>query len=159
MLFRPAQLSDLDRLCELELQAYGPLEATPRRILEGLLKNEEKYQKLKCTVLERDGVVLGFVVMEHLEDKNFAADLVIAPEEQGQGYGRSLFERVIEPDKLHWLAVKVTNLKARALYEKLGFRPLKEVSEFYKDGSAGLLMERAAGAGLGDNSRSSIESE
>jgi ribosomal protein S18 acetylase RimI-like enzyme len=38
--------------------------------------------------------------------------------------------------------VKVTNHRARAFYEKYGFRKLRRVTGYYEDGEDGLLLYR-----------------
>lgn len=136
---RPAQLADVDVLYHLQLEAYGELEATPRAILEGLLKQEARFQRLRCFVLQEDQNILGYIVVEDLEHITIA-DVVVRPPQRGQGHGERLIRHILESGRLHILSVKESNQRAQALYRKLGFAEIQRLEKYYKDGSDALIL-------------------
>lgn len=73
----------------------------------------------EVTVAEADGRVLGFLALALAEGR--LDQLFIAPDAQGRGVGRALFEaaRRRMPDGF-WLSTQPANGRACAFYERLG---------------------------------------
>ncbi|RAK68558.1 GNAT family N-acetyltransferase [Phenylobacterium kunshanense] len=71
------------------------------------------------TVAEAEGRLIGFVAICLAERR--LDQLFVAPEAQGQGVGRNLFDvaRSTMPDGF-WLSTQTDNLRARAFYERQG---------------------------------------
>jgi ribosomal protein S18 acetylase RimI-like enzyme len=63
--------------------------------------------------------------------KNYFAHLGVSPECQGQGIGRRLVEHFLERSRTEHqthaaLDVSITNIRAQALYERIGFKTIEE---------------------------------
>ncbi|MFQ6171955.1 GNAT family N-acetyltransferase [Oryzobacter sp. R7] len=92
-------------------------------------------------VLVRDGCPVGRLVLDRRAEGVRVVDIAVVPEEQGRGIGTTVLRRVLDeaedarlPVTLHVVAAS----RARRLYERLGFRTLRE------DG-VHVLMGRTAG--------------
>lgn len=76
-------------------------------------------ERWEVTVTEADGRLLGFLALALSEQR--LDQLFIAPDAQGLGIGRALFE--VAKRRLpngFWLATQPDNRRARAFYERLG---------------------------------------
>ncbi len=79
-----------------------------------------------CTVLEVEGVVLGFSVFSHAVDESTLLNIAIYPDIQGKGYGRLLLSSGLQTQqqqgaKQCFLEVRVSNVSAKKLYGSLRF--------------------------------------
>lgn len=74
-----------------------------------------------------DGEMLGYFIAMKGVDEMHLLNLTIAPAQQGKGHGRRLLDelrslcRAQEAERL-WLEVRQSNARARALYQRYGFR-------------------------------------
>lgn len=73
------------------------------------------------------GQLIGYYVAMHGVDEMHLLNLTVAPSLQGRGYGRALLEalrvRSLQSDaRKLWLEVRMSNERARELYERAGFR-------------------------------------
>jgi ribosomal protein S18 acetylase RimI-like enzyme len=75
---------------------------------------------------------VGVLIVEESAEQIFLSELQIRPEWQGRGIGtsivRSLMERAAAAGKPLTLRVLHVNPRAKALYERLGFEPFKEIA-------------------------------
>jgi GNAT superfamily N-acetyltransferase len=80
---------------------------------------DELAGRWEVTVAEQDGRLLGFLALALAERR--LDQLFIAPDAQGSGVGRALFEvaRQRMPDGF-WLSTQPANPRACAFYERLG---------------------------------------
>jgi ribosomal protein S18 acetylase RimI-like enzyme len=90
---RPAAVADVPRLTELVQAAYGHyverLGGPPRPMTDDYT---EVVRSARVTVAERDGQILGLVVLR-ISDEGFLVDNVaVDPSHQGEGVGRALLE-------------------------------------------------------------------
>jgi ribosomal protein S18 acetylase RimI-like enzyme len=90
---RPAAVADVPRLTELVQAAYGHyverLGGPPRPMTDD---STEVVRSARVTVAERDGQILGLVVLR-ISDEGFLVDNVaVDPSHQGEGVGRALLE-------------------------------------------------------------------
>ncbi len=101
--------------------------------------DEKSFLSYDCLVALVDGVVAGFLVSRHVflatsdaagerEILNVAVDLPY----RGQGVGERLLRAELERGGIHFLEVRESNLAARKLYEKQGFRKVAIRKLYYQ---------------------------
>jgi ribosomal protein S18 acetylase RimI-like enzyme len=92
---------------------------------------ETRFHPESWQIIQSDGQDIGVLVAEEEADEIYLAEIEILPEWQGQGIGssvvRSLMKRAAASGKPLTLRVLHVNESARLLYERLGFRPFKEI--------------------------------
>ena len=85
----------------------------------------------------RHGIV-GFMGVWYMQDQMHLVTLAVTPEWQGRGVGQRLlldcFDMAIEAELgMIVLEVRVTNARARAIYERFGFRRKGTLKAYYQD--------------------------
>lgn len=85
-----------------------------------------------------DAKVVGFLVVRVLDREWEIENIAVSTKLQRGGYGRQLISEMIhtartENAKLIFLEVRESNLKARAFYEKHGFRESGRRKGYYND--------------------------
>jgi ribosomal protein S18 acetylase RimI-like enzyme len=82
-------------------------------------------------VIQAEGVDVGVLILQDNDDELYLAEIEILPEWQGRGIGsavvRSLMREAASRQKPLTLRVLHVNQPARTLYERLGFRPFREI--------------------------------
>ena len=106
----------------------------PKRICLGILDLDTK--KLL-------GLCSAWIVIDELHLTFFA----IHPLRQREGLGKFLLSDLIKRSKLHQtnhinLEVKKNNEPAKAFYKAMGFKTVGNRSNFYKDGSDALILNK-----------------
>jgi ribosomal protein S18 acetylase RimI-like enzyme len=128
MRIRPAKASDVEALREIVERAYSAyVERIGRRPAPMDDDYAEKLRSGHVFVADRDGEVVGLVVLLVAEDHLLIENVAVDPERQGEGMGRSLMahaeafasERRISELRLYTNAAMTENL---ALYARLGYR-------------------------------------
>lgn len=89
-------------------------------------------------VLERvNGIIanelIGYLRLHVRDDSGYLAAIYLLPDEQGKGYGRTLWEAALEWFKSRgvsevMLTVAAGNERARAFYQRLGFMEMAETT-------------------------------
>lgn len=156
---RPLNPGDVDRLIEIQSEpsvARWWHLPDPERVQ----RNVEGVGAPGCVSLaiEREGQLIGLIQYEEENDSDFrhaAVDMFIATEHQGQGIGpdavRTLARYLIGERRHHRLTIDpiVSNAAAIRAYEKVGFRPVGVMRQYWlgPDGALhdGLLMDLLAG--------------
>jgi ribosomal-protein-alanine N-acetyltransferase len=94
-------------------------------------------------------IELGLSEMQrfNLIKKGHVVSLAVLPEYRGKGLGKGLISNAFKGmlgygAKESYLEVRVSNLAAVSLYEKLGFKVVKTRKNYYKDGEDAYLMAR-----------------
>ena len=82
--------------------------------------------------------ILGFMGCWYMVDQIHLVTLAVDPEEQGRGVGRRLLLDLFDLARISELntgvlEVRVTNTRARRLYEEFGFRLKGTLHQYYKD--------------------------
>ena len=102
---------------------------------------EEAVQAYQSTVIEEDGNVIGFCILQPVLDEANLLLMAVDPNFQGKGYGYKLLEESISllknsPVQI-FLEVRESNIAAIALYEKAGFHQIDLRKNYYPnpDGS------------------------
>jgi len=87
------------------------------------------------SVIDLQGETIGFVDIIEREDCFYLENIEIAPQCQSRGIGTRIIQKLIERAQLKRLPLKLQVLKvnprARALYERLGFRCTGETATHF----------------------------
>jgi GNAT superfamily N-acetyltransferase len=92
---------------------------------------DERFVPEHWQIIQVGGQDAGVLIVEEDAEQVYLAEIEVLPAWQGQGIGTaaigSLMERATATGKPLNLRVLHVNTRARALYERLGFRPYKEI--------------------------------
>ena len=87
---------------------------------------DRRFRQLSVSVVEVGSCPVGSLWLEQRPDSLYIHDLQVAPPRQGRGIGAAVIEMVIEQGASRGLPIVLSvlpaNPRARALYERLGFR-------------------------------------
>lgn len=146
---RPVRQRDLDRIEVIEAASFGAdaydrnLFADYTRICGGLF-----------LVADAGTKVIGYSITalpaRWAGKRAELVSVAVHPAYLGKGAAAALLESTLRRLRRRSVArltltVKVTNLRARAFYDKYGFRKLRRVPEYYEDGQDGLLLFKDLG--------------
>jgi ribosomal protein S18 acetylase RimI-like enzyme len=91
-----------------------------------LAEFERRFEQFSVSVIEVEARPVGSLWLEQRPDSLYIHELQVTPPQQGRGIGTAVVELVIEQGASHGLptglSVVPANPRARALYERLGFR-------------------------------------
>lgn len=126
---RPLVLADIPLLSVIEQVA------NPYPWSEGVFRSCFGSQYFNYALL-LDDVLQGFYFGQFLGVESQLFNICVASQAQGKGFGKMLLTHFIEQSQLRnaldaWLEVRVTNLKAIQLYEKLGFIETGRRANYY----------------------------
>ncbi len=146
LVIRPMALSDLDRVCEIERNLFAaPWSRTS-------FEDEVAGGATSASwVVERAGRVIAFMVSWVVADELHIGNLAVDPAMQSGGVATALLEHSLEDAArrgvaLAILEVRMSNRKARGLYEKFGFSEAAVRRGYYSDdGEDALVMLRTVG--------------
>lgn len=125
----PLEPSWLDRVVAVEAAAY-PHPWTPGNFRDALASG---YQAQMLVAGEQ---LLGYFVAMQVLDEVHLLNIAVAPKAQGQGCARLLLETLdhwsrLQGAKWLWLEVRESNARARAIYERHGYRQVGERKRYY----------------------------
>jgi [ribosomal protein S18]-alanine N-acetyltransferase len=117
--YRPMQMADLDAIMRIEPLLYSH-PWTRGNFSDSLKSGYTAYVLIKQTE------IIGYALTMMVLDEAHLLNISIAKTYQGQGLGRDLLSHMIVVAQYHkalnmFLEVRVSNLKAIALYESMGF--------------------------------------
>lgn len=91
----------------------------------------ENFETAKWRVIEVAGVIAGMVSWEETPTEIWLGSIEVHPRFQGRGIGTAVIRLLAEDARAKrkplTLRVLHVNERARALYERLGFQPLREI--------------------------------
>jgi ribosomal protein S18 acetylase RimI-like enzyme len=99
-------------------------------------------------VATREECRLGFALTHRrgVVGSPYLATLAVAPEHRGRGVGTLLLgfvEDYYRHEARHlFICVSSFNPRARRLYERVGFRPVGEIHDYFIEGESELLMHK-----------------
>lgn len=131
---REAQPEDLPDLARIVV-------ASP----EAAMWDPKEYLRYPCRVAEVQGGVAGFIVWRLTgPGEGEILNLAVWPQHRRRGVATRLMESVLAIPGLSWfLEVRESNLPARRLYERLGFRETGRRPCYYTDtGESAVVMRR-----------------
>ncbi|MFC3902406.1 ribosomal-protein-alanine N-acetyltransferase [Acinetobacter marinus] len=124
---RTMQDSDINAVCAIEQQVqFHPWTAS---------QFADSVQRYQATIVERDGEILGFCIVQKVLDEANLLLMAIDPKCHGQGLGTLLLndaiERLGDACVQIFLEVRESNYAAIALYEKVGFHQIDLRKNYY----------------------------
>ena len=154
-MLRPFQGADLDQVMHINFTCL-PENYTPQFFLD--LYNSFPNAFLVAAVRDK---IAGYIMCRievgfpetggiGIVKKGHIVSLAVLPECRRMGVGEALTLKAMDAmsdygAKECFLEVRVSNLPATNLYEKLGFRTAKKCSGYYSDGESALVMARKLG--------------
>ena len=140
---RRISLSDLDRVMEIEKASFPDREAWSRDYFESLYKIYPE----GFIVAENNGKIIGYTTGRPKEELAEIISLAVDPTWRQKGVGAKLTNFLIEHFKEKGLkeislCVRTKNKKAISFYQKLGFKILKTIKNYYRNGDDAFLMGR-----------------
>lgn len=143
VILRMASIRDLDQIVEVEKLSF--IDPYSRRFLAVLILSApifivveygKKIVGYICATVEKDDVLYGHII-----------SIAVHPSYRRKGIGSALLLRTIENlkkmgVKMVYLECRVSNRAAIKFYEKHGFRIIKRVPSYYRDGEDAYVMMR-----------------
>ena len=132
---RLARSDEADALCQLVTDAYthyiARMGKPPGPMLDDYARRIADQQ---AWVLDIDGMIAGLIVLEENGEALLLDNVAVSPAAQGKGYGRTLIafaeqearRRLFIELRLYTHVLMTENI---ALYERIGFRKTKTVTE------------------------------
>lgn len=104
-----------------------------------------------CWTMRTDGASAGYAIVLSVLDEAHLLNISVVRERQGRGLGRSFLEHLLERARCDgascfFLEVRLSNLPARALYQKVGFIEIGRRKGYYPstEGREDAIVMRAA---------------
>lgn len=138
--FRSMRLDDIPFVCEIEKEAF----TTPWS--EEAFRNELTHNLYAhYVVLEHEGRLAGYGGLWLIMDEAHITNVAVKAEFRGLGWGEKLMQRLKETAlflgaRRMTLEVRVSNTRAKQLYEKLGFHGAGIRKEYYTDNREDALI-------------------
>ena len=126
---RPMLEQDIPKVLEIEVRAHS--HPWSKGIFSDCLK-----VGYDCLVFESDDEMMAFSVMSYAPGEAHLLNICVKPELQGRGIGARVLQQLIararekKADTL-FLEVRISNRKARHLYEKAGFNEIGRRFDYY----------------------------
>jgi ribosomal-protein-alanine N-acetyltransferase len=138
--YRPLELRDLSAIEEIELRSYP----TPwsRSMFAGELA---KPSSMSLGAFEAGGRLLGYLIISRYVDAWHVMNVAVDPGERRKGIASALLTRLFEltadeSRRGYTLEVRVSNIGAIKLYERLGFRSRGVRRGYYTDNREDALI-------------------
>ncbi|PLS17240.1 ribosomal-protein-alanine N-acetyltransferase [Bacillus sp. M6-12] len=133
MSFRFMTEEDIDQILVVERKSF-----TLPWSREAFYNELHHNQYAVYIVLEEDGVIIGYCGAWIVIDEAHITNIAVLPEYRGRRLGEALLRKMMEIAKgmnviTMTLEVRVTNIVAQSLYEKLGFQRGGIRKNYYTD--------------------------
>jgi ribosomal-protein-alanine acetyltransferase len=124
VIIRAATEADLPAISEIQASAPEASQWNPR-----------DYLAHECRIAERDGLVLGFLVIRAVAEREWEIlNLAVARSVRRQGIGRHLLGDIQERHQGEFfLEVRQSNESARRFYAQLGFKTITIRLQYYSN--------------------------
>jgi ribosomal-protein-alanine N-acetyltransferase len=134
MTVRAASLADVDRVSEIEKDAFS--DPWSRASFERLVAENDPRVLFDVACFE-DGTVVGYLVAWFIMDEGEIANLAVAHGARSRGVGTLLLDTAITAARRRevgtiYLEVRDSNAAARALYASHGFQELGRRRRYYR---------------------------
>jgi ribosomal protein S18 acetylase RimI-like enzyme len=136
--FRPATPSDREWLFALDCATMAAQDgaADTRDLAAHRASFDRHFDASTISVIRAGGRDAGAIRLEQREGALYIAVLEVTPESQGRGLGTAVLRHVLARAAAERrpvvLRVHKTNIRARRLYERLGFRVTNEADAKYE---------------------------
>ncbi|MCB1141412.1 MAG: GNAT family N-acetyltransferase/peptidase C39 family protein [Leptospiraceae bacterium] len=134
-MLRPANLTDLDGLIQLETTSFDSDQISRRSFRYLLTKG-----KAETWLDEESGEIRGYAIVLFNSGTSSARlySIAVQPQSRGKGIAERLIRKIeetsLEKDFIYLrLEVRKDNLPAQNLYQKLGYKKIEIVKEYYED--------------------------
>jgi ribosomal-protein-alanine N-acetyltransferase len=135
-------IADIPEVAALESQVFSdPWSA------DSFLAEIERRPEIGYPVVIRDEseTLLAYAVAWFIVDEIHIGNIAVRPDRQGEGIGTYLLEHVLHEGRLRnmvyaTLEVRASNVRARALYERFGFRKIAVRKSYYRDNREDALV-------------------
>ena len=140
MSIREMKVDDLKRIVELEKDLFlSPWNE------EDFIHELKENPMAGYYILEKENQIIGYIGLWFLGHQQQITTIATDLHFQGQGYASQLMEYALEKsEELHYqnvnLEVRVSNVKAIALYQKFGFKNVAVRKRYYSNGEDAYLM-------------------
>ncbi len=141
---RPASLSDINRILEIEIQSFNS-DAFSKRQFISLLRNNNVF----FLVSETNQLISGYIIlMKRKKSRKLRIySIAVDPSYRRSNIGNELIKKaflVAMKNNLRFLSLEVNqqNKSAINFYIKHGFSIVKEIPNYYRDGEHGYRMIR-----------------
>lgn len=141
MNIRKAKISDLEAIKEIEDESFiNPF------TIEDLLYEISQNPVSNFLVLEKDGLVVGFIDYWVTFDSATIDQIAVKKSERNQGFAKILLEKSINDLKelgevsFFTLEVRTSNEPAINLYKSFGFQKVTIKEKYYDDGEDAIYM-------------------
>lgn len=124
--------ADLDGIVTIENASFPS--PWPRRIFEREIKSDKSYNR----VIRISDIVVGYIVTWTIYDEVHILNVAVHPEFRKAGLGEKLMRDCLSESaekglKYAILEVRITNVGAQKLYDKLGFKTIQVRHKYYSD--------------------------
>lgn len=99
----------------------------------------------KYLVARDDDKVIGYIGIEKVLDEVHIINMAVHPDYRGKEIGKRLMQHVLNDEEVFFLEVRVSNEKAKSIYEKYGFKMIYVRKGYYADGEDAYVMRRIPG--------------
>lgn len=96
----------------------------------------------KYLVARDDNKIAGYIGIEKVLDEVHIINMAVHPDYRGRGVGKRLMQNVLNDEDVFFLEVRVSNEKAKNIYEKYGFKVINIRKGYYADGEDAYVMRR-----------------
>lgn len=132
LIIKDMTLDDIDEIMKIESVSF------PTPWPKSLFQREIKYPKAYIKVLKEGSSVLGYIATWIIYDEVHILNIAIHPGHRRKGYAELLINDCINhfnnrDIRLILLEVRVNNIAAIKLYEKLGFKEVLVRKKYYSD--------------------------
>lgn len=131
MEIKRAENRHIEDICEIERLCFS----TPWD--ENAVKSEIEFENGVFLVCEEEGKAIGYISMRCVLDEGYINNVAVTPDFRRQGIGEELIKSLVEEGikkKLSFITLEVreSNVNARRLYEKQGFKEAGKRKRFYR---------------------------
>lgn len=141
------EITDLKRVVALEEELFTSAWSESDFLYE-ILHNDFSFNY----VLEDDGYIVGYIGVWIMYEQSQITTIGVDPKYQRQGLGKTMMNTVIDIANQQGcetmsLEVRISNQKAIALYENLGFQIVSIRKDYYQDNheDAYLMLKKLEG--------------
>lgn len=138
---KPMEKSDIDAVIALEEQAYGQHHWSKESFLGELSNDLASY----FSVFNENGVLVAYCGCWKILEEAHITTIAVLPEYRRKHIAEVLLKTIIDECyrdmvKFITLEVRVSNLPAKGLYEKYGFKSLGTRKGYYQDNNEDALI-------------------
>lgn len=139
----PTEESHLDKIAEIESICFSS-PWSRKSFADGMANCD--IQSYFTAIF--DGVIVGYICLFHIFEDGELLNIAVSPEYRKMGIAQSLIDRMVEYLKQKnvnriTLEVRKSNVAAKSLYEKNGFKQFAVRKNYYTDPfEDGIIMEK-----------------